>query len=858
MENYSKQIRARIFFLLFGLAGSACPLFGQASPAKILSEKDYALWGRLVQGQMNAEGTWTSWRMRYDDGRDTLYVGKTSGAGGHRSFTNAGKESFFGRSHFAYLTSQQTLRVLDLDNGREWEKTAVASYEAFGARGLLLAQSPQENGLSHIAITDWAGREKLAIRSVRFWKACPAGRRIALVAETDGFSYCAVLDLGRLTMDTVARTAGKFEFPAWDRNGRFLALASKGHTGGGDGLYCHDTRTQKTLTLDTDSIKLFSGVRRISTGARTLLSVSENGKNVFFNTFLPQRPTSEGRPLVEIWNASDRLIYPSQRALDAAPQTLLARWETAAGRASLVSDTATPVAALTGKMDFAVAFDPLAYEPQLERDGPADLYLADLRTGQKKKWLERQHLHGVFPLPASNKILYKEGTWKIFDPQNGSVLDCGVPTDSIASERLSQNLMPASDAAGRFLLLPDGADLWKISTASGRKTRLTRGREKGIAYLLPEKSALPTDNYGLRFLPSFDLSKPLALRMKNREGSLTGYSLLLPDGKLQKIAYDALGHSGIISDAEGRCLGFITESFERPRALKIYRNGACTEIFASNPHQKEYRWGTAELVKYQVGGQEMQGVLYCPHGTDSSEKHPLVAHIYEIQSDGLYKAAHPSFTNAAGFNVANLVGKGYFVLLPDIRHGMGNPGKDASASLDAALDSVIARYPVDPSRLALVGHSFGGYETAAVIGYTNRFRAAVMGAGMSDAVSFYLTANKNNRKANYWRYETGQSRIGKSLFEDRQAYLDNSPVLAADKIETPLLIWTGANDIQVPPEQSYAMHLALRRLGKRSALLVYPDEGHSFLRPDSNRDLTLRLEQWLDYFLKGVPADWIK
>ncbi|EJG02038.1 peptidase S9 prolyl oligopeptidase [Flavobacterium sp. F52] len=133
-----------------------------------------------------------------------------------------------------------------------------------------------------------------------------------------------------------------------------------------------------------------------------------------------------------------------------------------------------------------------------------------------------------------------------------------------------------------------------------------------------------------------------------------------------------------------------------------------------------------------------------------------------------------------------------------------------------------------------------------------------MGAGISNAISSYLTVNRNSLKADYWRYEYGQSRIGKSLFEDKQSYLDSSPVLNADKIETPLLIWTGGKDEQVKPDQSFSMYLALRRLKKQSSLLVYPDEGHAFVTPEANKDLTQRIQQWFDCFLKGFQTDWIK
>lgn len=831
---------------------------GQANPTKVLTEKDYGLWGRLIIGKMNTTGSWISWRMRYDQGSDTLYVGKTSGKGSYRSFADATNESFVGHSRFAYLSPERTLCVLSLENGKEWTRKTVSSFQSYDRYRLMLLQYAHGNDLSHIEIVDSEGKNKIEVGNVQFVIPDPTENHVALIINEMGTSRCEVIDLQNLKIQTVLRTTGKFESPVWDRTGRFLALAQSGSTPRENRLHSYDKSTRSLSTLEGSTNNLFSTGRRMGTSGMLQLSISENGKTVLFNTTGEKKFKIESSPLVEIWNTSDKLLYPAQSVIDTAPEILLAQWNTITGDTYLVADTATPSASPTGMMDFAVASDPLAYEPQFERDGPTDLYLVDLKWRTRKRWLQKRALKSIFPLVASNMMLYREEGWKLFNPETSIVMDCHIPTDSISSDKLAMRLMPASDATGSFLLMPDGADIWKISTATGQKTRLTYGREKGLVYMLPEKSGGSVSNYGMMFLPSFDLSKPLALRIKNKEGNFTGYSLLMPNGNLKNIAFQTVGHSDIVSDATGYRFGYITESFDKPRTLNIFYNGKVKEIFASNPHQKEYLLGKAKLIHYRVGGQEMDGILYYPYGIDRNKKHPMVTHIYEIQSDRLYRSAHPSFINGAGFNVANLVGKGYFVLLPDIRHTLGNPGKDASESLNAVLDQILQDYPVDPSRLGLVGHSFGGYETAAVIGYTNRFATAIMGAGMSDAVSFYLTANRNNRKPNYWRYESGQSRIGKSLFEDPQAYFDNSPILAASKINTPLLIWTGSLDTQVPPEQSYSMHLALRRLGKKSTMLVYPHEGHSFLIPESNRDLTLRIEQWLDHFLKDSHFDWIK
>jgi dipeptidyl aminopeptidase/acylaminoacyl peptidase len=853
--NY-KKIDYCILSVLLVLFCNTGTVTGQSHEAKILTEKDYHLWGRLSMGQMDMKGSWMSWRMSYDDGRELFYVGMTSGNSKPMVFTEVEKDDFVRHNKFAYLDKRGIFNLVDLVKGTRWEKASVIYYECLNSYDLLLLQSTIKDGLSNIEIIDSSGNKKMTIYNVKSWISNPKKNLVALIVKDGDSSSCMVLQLHDLSLKKVeASNNGEFERPVWDRTGRFIALALASRNNDKDQIYSYDTATNK---LTISNCVVFPDGRRISSGAYTGLSINENGEGVFFNTILKKNHNEKNNQLVEVWNSSDKIIYPSQQIIDSSPETLLAYWNVTTNEFSLIADPDTPSASLTGKKNFAIVWDRLAYEPQFDRDGPVDFFLIDIKHGLKKKWLAKRALNSVFPIIASNKILYRDGNWKLFDPEKNTVLDLDIAIDKPNSERLAWNLNPVSDMTGTWLILHDGFDLWKINMLTGQKTRLTQGREKGIVYMLPEKSAKSIDDYDMLFLPSLDLSGALALKLRNHNESSTGYCILQADGKIKDMVFEKLGHTSIVTNGDKTCFGFICESFDNPSSIKTFSKGKIIEIFKSNPHQKEYKWGKAELVEYKAGNCELKGILYCPDNIDKNKKYPLITHIYEIQSDRLFHAQLPGFMNMTGFNIANFVAKGYFVLLPDIHYGLGNPGKDAAISVNAALDEVISVYPIDVTKLGIIGHSFGGYETAAIVSYTNRFCAAVMGAGISNAISSYLTVNRNSLKADYWRYEYGQSRIGKSLFEDKQSYLDSSPVLNADKIETPLLIWTGGKDEQVKPDQSYSMHLALRRLKKQSSLLVYPDEGHAFVTPEANKDLTQRIQQWFDCFLKGFQTDWIK
>src|SRR5690606_23687233 len=127
---------------------------------------------------------------------------------------------------------------------------------------------------------------------------------------------------------------------------------------------------------------------------------------------------------------------------------------------------------------------------------------------------------------------------------------------------------------------------------------------------------------------------------------------------------------------------------------------------------------------------------------------------------------------------------------------------------------------------------------------TNLFKTAISGSGNGDIIRSYLYIDYGS-SLNYDDYEFSQYRMGNSLFEDYQGYLDNSALYHAKNIQTPLLLWSGKEDFHVNYYQSISFHLALKRMGKKNTLLLYPKEGHVFNQKINQKDITLRIQHWL-------------
>jgi dipeptidyl aminopeptidase/acylaminoacyl peptidase len=274
--------------------------------------------------------------------------------------------------------------------------------------------------------------------------------------------------------------------------------------------------------------------------------------------------------------------------------------------------------------------------------------------------------------------------------------------------------------------------------------------------------------------------------------------------------------------------------------------------------QKVYNWLTAELVKWKTtDGNVTQGILYKPKNFDPKRKYPIIFHYYERMSGGLHNFPDPQYQDGSTIDIATYVSNGYLVFLPDVHFKIGHPGQ---SSLNTLLSAVkhLSKYPwVDQKHMGLMGHSFGAFETNYVITHSHLFAAAVSMSGMSNSISGYdeLRGSGESRQT---QYETGQSRIGATLWQRPDLYFENSPIFGADKVTTPVLLMANKKDESVPYEQGFEFFTALRRLGKKAWMLQYDNGGHQVESETDKKDLTIRTRQFFDYYLMGkTPPKWM-
>jgi dipeptidyl aminopeptidase/acylaminoacyl peptidase len=262
-------------------------------------------------------------------------------------------------------------------------------------------------------------------------------------------------------------------------------------------------------------------------------------------------------------------------------------------------------------------------------------------------------------------------------------------------------------------------------------------------------------------------------------------------------------------------------------------------------------WGKAESVEWTNEGFNIQGWLVPPAKIEAAKKYPMVVLIHGGPS-GVTTSEWPAGIGMSRAIIAALSARGYYVLLPNPRGSYGQGEEFTRANVKdfgggdlrdilAGVDAAIKKYPIDPARLGVTGWSYGGYMTMWTVTQTNRFRAAVAGAGVANLQSYY-----GQNLIDQWMIPF----FGASVYDDPGVYEKSSPIRFIKNVKTPTLVIAGERDAECPSSQSYEFWHALKTLGVPTQLIIYPGEGHLFIKPEHQVDRMDQTIAWFDKYLK--------
>jgi dipeptidyl aminopeptidase/acylaminoacyl peptidase len=257
-------------------------------------------------------------------------------------------------------------------------------------------------------------------------------------------------------------------------------------------------------------------------------------------------------------------------------------------------------------------------------------------------------------------------------------------------------------------------------------------------------------------------------------------------------------------------------------------------------------WGKAESVEWTNGPYRVQGWLIYPDHFDAGKHYPMVVSVHGGPA-GSHTASWPSLH----FDMSVMSSLGYFVFFPNPRGSYGQGEAFTRANVKdfgygdlqdilAGVDQVLKTVPVDQNRIGVTGWSYGGYMTMWTVTQTNRFRAAVAGAGIANWLSYYGENSIDEWMVPYF---------GNSVYNDREVYAKSSPITFIKQVKTPTLVIVGERDGECPAPQSFEFWHALKSLDVPTKLVVYPGEGHAFRSAEHNRDRMQRTAAWFNQYL---------
>ncbi|MBU0486338.1 MAG: prolyl oligopeptidase family serine peptidase [Bacteroidetes bacterium] len=605
---------------------------------------------------------------------------------------------------------------------------------------------------------------------------------------------------------------------------------------------------------------------------------TENKKWLVFQTApKPDFPVADTvpedeKPKFDLWKWDDNRLMSQQLAelKDDEQKSFVAVFHTETGKVVQIGDTAVPDISISMKTDIPIVMgvSEASYQKLLSWDSPEyrDVYVFDILTGRKTRLLTK-HQYNAELSPGGKYLVFwqkSDSCWYSINTQNleTSNLTKSLKTPLYDTEYDIPNDPPPYGIAGwmeqdAYVLIKDEFDIWKLDlTGKTPPACLTKnfGRKTNVEYRIIKTD--PDQKY-------FPMKGKLLLATFNKTTRAEGFAEMTCDSK-KNPAFILQGDFHLSTPRKAKNadiffwqrstfneypdIWFAKEGFSMPQKISI-----------ANPQQSSYKWGTAELVSWQTPtGKTLEGLLYKPEGFKAEQKYPMIVYFYEKNSDNLHRYYTPKATPSIiqpPFYTSN----GYVIFIPDIEYEAEKPGASAYDAVISGTNFLISKGFIDSSRIGIQGQSWGGYQVAWLITQTDMFKAAMAGAPVSNMTSAYGGIRWEEGVSRMFQYEDGQSRLGKTLWENRDIYINNSPLFFADKISTPLLIMHNDGDGAVPYYQTIELFLAMRRLNKPAWWLNYNGEEHNLTKYPNRKDLSIRMFQFFEYLLKDAPEPkWMK
>jgi dipeptidyl aminopeptidase/acylaminoacyl peptidase len=611
---------------------------------------------------------------------------------------------------------------------------------------------------------------------------------------------------------------------------------------------------------------------------------SKSGNNLFFGTAPIPKPADT--TLVEfetakldIWNYKDEYLQPQQlktlqrdlrRSYLAVIHPAEADKKVIQLADKYIENISQPIGN-DSRYVLATTDTGTRVQAQWEGGGNQEAYLVDTKTGERKKIIARTKARFQFSTGGKYVIWFdaKDQNYYTYSLETGKKVNltkaAGVKwgeEDNDVPDDPNAYGIAGWTADDKNVLVYDRYDIWSIDPATGTAKNFTNGagRKNHLIFRYPMPG-------GGRFAAMFGGSgddedkyistkKPLWLLTQNEDNKQWGYyKQAFGSAKAPEKIIGGPYSYGTLQKAKNADVYIYTkQSFDKSPDLYVSSDlKKEVKLSAINPQQSQYNWLTAELVEWTTPkGYKSKGILYKPEDFDPNKKYPMLVYFYEKVSETLYGYQSPAPTPSR-LPITYFTSNGYLVFTPDISYEIGHPGQSAVEFVNSGVEQLKNNSWVDGKHIGIQGQSWGGYQVAYLITQTDMYAAAWAGAPVANMTSAYGGIRWESGVNRQFQYEKTQSRIGATLWDKPDLYIENSPIFQFPKVHTPVAVMSNDADGAVPWYQGIEMFTALRRLGKPVWLLQYNDEAHNLVQRRNRKDITIREAQFFDHFLKGAP-----
>jgi dipeptidyl aminopeptidase/acylaminoacyl peptidase len=604
---------------------------------------------------------------------------------------------------------------------------------------------------------------------------------------------------------------------------------------------------------------------------------SRDGGRIFLTTAPPPPPRPDAKsdansndpePIpVDLWSTKDPWLQPMQRVRAEQERTRSYRAVYHVADRTLVQLATSELPTVTPGDDLAraIGMSDVPYRRELSWDQTYnDVFLLDLKTGKPTKVLEHWGSNSSSMSPGGKYLLYFDegnGHWFTYRVADGVRANLTEKLNvKFQQENDTPDLPGAYGTAGwtaddRTVLLYDQFDIWEVKPdgTGGRSVTTGAGRTSNTAFryrsMDPEERVVPSD-------------KPLLLSATDDRTRATGFyrlASLTATAAPEKVVMLDKAFGAVNKARKADAVVFTLSRFEEYPDLWMSDTSFKDMKKVSNlgTQVSQFNWGRSELIEYiNADGKKLRAILTKPENFDPTRKYPLMVYIYEELTQGLHSFNAPNV--GTSINIPRYVSNGYVMLRPDIVYTTGYPGEAAEKCVIPAVNTVVGLGFIDPKRIGIQGHSWGGYQITHLITRTNLFAAVEAGASVSNMISAYGGIRWGTGMSRAFQYERTQSRIGAPPWDAPLQFIENSPIFWVEKIQTPYLTIHNDEDDAVPWYQGIEFINALRRLDKEGYMFNYNGERHGLRERDNQKHWTVHMDEFFDHYLLGKPRpEWM-